>query len=77
MTLAEIGVGHEAEIVSYSFGIPLECKSKLLALGLTRKVVVKVVNESLFGDQIEIEMRGYNLALRKSEVIFINVKLLQ
>ena len=76
MTLAEVGVGHEAEIVSYSFGILSECKSKLLALGLTRKVIVKVVNKSLFGDQIEIAMRGYNLALRKSEVIFINVKLL-
>ena len=76
MTLAEIGVGHEAEIISYSFRIPSECKSKLLALGLTRKVIVKVINEALFGDPIEIEMRGYNLSLRKSEASFINVKML-
>ena len=42
-------------------------KRKLLDMGVTPGVEVKVVGKAPMGDPINIEVRGYKLTLRKSE----------
>lgn len=41
--------------------------ARILEMGLTPGVVVKVVGTAPLGDPIELEVRGYRLSLRRSE----------
>ena len=49
-------------------------RAKLLALGLTHGVQLKILNVAPLGDPFEIAVRGYHLSLRKAEVGVIKVK---
>ena len=40
--------------------------SRLNGIGLTEGTAVKVIRSAPLGDPIEIEIRGFNLAIRKS-----------
>ena len=73
MTLAELKRGDMAEILGYLMG-NAHYRAKLLALGLTRGVSVKVVGVAPLGDPFEIAVRGYHLSLRCDEVGVIKVK---
>ena len=73
MTLAELMRGDMAEILGYSMG-NAHYRAKLLALGLTRGVQIKVVGVAPLGDPFEIAVRGYHLSLRRDEVGVIKVK---
>ena len=42
-------------------------KRKLLDMGVTPGVEVKIVGKAPMGDPINVEVRGYKLTLRKSE----------
>lgn len=42
-------------------------KRKLLDMGVTPGVEVKIVGKAPMGDPINIELRGYKLTLRKNE----------
>lgn len=42
-------------------------RQKLLAMGLTKNTVIKVLRVAPLGDPIEIEVRGFSLSLRKQE----------
>jgi ferrous iron transport protein A len=46
---------------------PKELKRRLMDMGFTRGVAVKMVKVAPLGDPIEVELRGYNLCLRKAE----------
>lgn len=50
-------------------------RRKLLALGITPGCRVSVVRTAPLGDPLEIEMRGFNLCLRRSEAATINVEI--
>ena len=56
-----------AEIRGYSMG-NAHYRTKLLALGLTRGVQIKVVGVALLGDPFELAVRGYHLSLRRDEI---------
>lgn len=73
MTLAELKTGEFAEITGYTLG-NAAYRAKLLALGLTHGVQIKIVNVAPLGDPFEIAVRGYHLSLRKAEVGAIKVK---
>ena len=65
-TLDNLAVGAEATILD------LDCSSeplrqKLLSLGLVRSTAVKITEIAPLGDPINISVRGFNLALRRSE----------
>ena len=75
MTLADLKTGQMAEITGYTLGTSM-CRAKLLALGLTHGVQVKVLNVAPLGDPFELAVRGYHLSLRKAEVTGIKVRLL-
>ena len=73
MTLADLKTGELAEIVGYTLG-NARYRAKLLALGLTHGVQIKVINVAPLGDPFEIAVRGYHLSLRRDEVDVIKVR---
>ena len=73
MTMAELKAGELAEITGYTLG-NASYRAKLLALGLTHGVQLKIINVAPLGDPFEIAVRGYHLSLRRDEVGVIKVK---
>lgn len=73
MTMSELKAGEIAEITGYTMGNAVY-RAKLLALGLTHGVHVKVVNVAPLGDPFEIGVRGYHLSLRRDEASVVKVK---
>ncbi|HSV94124.1 MAG TPA: FeoA family protein [Desulfobacterales bacterium] len=66
LTLADMAPGQSARIVGYEAGNP-QYRSRLLAMGLTRGTGLRVLKIAPLGDPIEVEVRGFNLSLRKLE----------
>ena len=73
MTMADLKAGELAEITGYALG-NASYRAKLLALGLTHGVQLKIINVAPLGDPFEIAVRGYHLSLRREEVGVIKVK---
>ena len=73
MTMAELKAGELAEITGYTLG-NAAYRAKLLALGLTHGVQIKIINVAPLGDPFEIAVRGYHLSLRRNEVSVIKVR---
>ena len=73
MTMADLKAGELAEITGYTLG-NVSYRAKLLALGLTHGVQIKIINVAPLGDPFEIAVRGYHLSLRRDEVGVIKVK---
>lgn len=48
--------------------------ARIMEMGLTPGVVVKVVGTAPLGDPIELEVRGYRLSLRRSEAGHVEVE---
>lgn len=73
MTLDQLPFGQKGMITS----LKPEAKpfrKKLLAMGVTPGCEVMVVRYAPLGDPIQIQMRGFQLCLRKSEAAVINVE---
>ncbi len=51
-------------------------KKRLLGMGLTSGVEIKVIRNAPLKDPIEIEVRGYKLSIRRSEAenVIVEVK---
>lgn len=49
-------------------------RSRLGAMGLTRGVEVKFIRSAPMGDPVEIEVRGYNLSIRKEEAAIVKLR---
>lgn len=73
MTMADLRAGEFAEITGYTLG-NAAYRAKLLALGLTHGVRIRVVNVAPLGDPFEIAVRGYHLSLRRDEVGVVKVR---
>ena len=76
MTMADLKAGELAEITGYTLG-NMTYRAKLLALGLTHGVQLKIINVAPLGDPFEIAVRGYHLSLRRDEVGVIKVRKLE
>ncbi len=48
---------------------------RILEMGIIPGVLVKLVKSAPFNDPIEVSVRGYNLAMRRSEAAAIEVAL--
>lgn len=71
MNLSEISVGSEAKVTKIVGDTPIT--RRLMEMGVIPGVSLKVIKTAPFGDPIEIRVRGYNLAMRKSEAEAIEV----
>lgn len=72
-TLADLRVGMCGRVTGYDKGSK-EYRKKILAMGLIKGTEFTVNRVAPMGDPIEIEVRGYNLSLRKDEAAALTVE---
>ena len=72
-TLKELPVGSSAEIIGYQDDNPAY-RRRLLAMGLTKGAVLKLLKIAPLGDPVEVEVRGFNLSLRKVEADILKIR---
>ena len=72
MTLKEMKPGQSGQVVSIGEKGPL--KRRIMDMGITPGTAVKVIKMAPLGDPIEINVRGYELSLRKEEAARIEVQ---
>lgn len=65
MKLSEAGIGEHLRVVEVSGNGRVS--KRLTEMGLVPGVAVSVIRAAPFGDPIQIRLRGYDLALRRSE----------
>lgn len=71
MNLTHLPIGAEAKVLSVNGNNAIT--RRLMEMGIVPGVSVRVVKTAPFGDPLEIRVRGYNLAMRKSEADSIEV----
>lgn len=72
-TLADLGVGMRGRVIGFEKGSK-DYRKKILAMGLIKGTEFTVNRVAPMGDPIEIEVRGYNLSLRKDEAVALRVE---
>lgn len=71
MTLRDLKPGEEGVVARIGDRGPM--RRRIMDMGVTPGVLVKVVKVAPLGDPIEINLRGYELSLRKDEAAQIEV----
>lgn len=71
-SLDQLTVGATAVVKGFLAG-DAAYRRKLLSMGLTPGTAIRVVRIAPMGDPIEIEVRGYNLSLRKAEAGILQI----
>ncbi len=72
LTLREIGIGESCKVIKLHGEGAI--KRRIMDMGLTKGVTVKVVKVAPLGDPIEMNVRGYELSLRKADAELIEVE---
>lgn len=65
MTLRELKPGQQGIVASVGASGPM--KRRLMDMGITPGVEIRVVKMAPLGDPVEVNVRGYELSLRKEE----------
>ncbi len=73
ISLIDMAAGKGVRVIGYARGSD-GYRKKLLAMGLTVGTEFMVRRFAPLGDPIEIEVRGYNLSLRKQEAAVLLVE---
>lgn len=70
-TLDDVGVGDNVRVadIQGDDGVAI----RLLEMGLTPGIAVRVVGRAPFGDPLELEVRGYRLSIRRAEAARVTV----
>jgi Fe2+ transport system protein FeoA len=71
MTLTDLPIGSNARVTSVK-GTGRVTR-RLLEMGVIPGVAVRIVKMAPFGDPIEVRVRGYSLAMRRTEADSIEV----
>lgn len=69
--LSELCPGQKAILQAIEAPTPLA--HRLMALGLVPGTEIEVMRTAVFGDPIEVRVRGFRLALRKRDAQFLKV----
>ncbi|MFZ4731366.1 MAG: FeoA family protein [Pirellulales bacterium] len=64
-SLDQVPIGDSTRVASLDGDDPTTCR--LLELGLTPGVRVRVVRRAPLGDPLELELRGYRLSIRRTD----------
>ncbi len=72
MTIADMKINEIATIIKVEGNGPL--RLRLLDMGLIPNTVVKIQKIAPLGDPIQIQVRGYELTIRKEDAEKIQVK---
>ena len=71
LTLRDVKIGETVTVVKlYGEGA---IKRRIMDMGITKGVVIKVVKVAPLGDPLEINVRVYELSLRKADADLIEV----
>jgi ferrous iron transport protein A len=71
MTLRDLKPGEEGVVARIGDRGPM--RRRIMDMGVTPGVLIKVVKVAPLGDPIEVNLRGYELSLRKDEAAQIEV----
>ncbi len=72
MTLREVAVGNTAKVRKIHGEGPV--KRRIMDMGITKGVEIYVRKVAPLGDPMEINLRGYELSLRKADAEMIEVE---
>ena len=72
MTLDHLPIGQSREITAVGGTGALRCR--LLDMGLIPGTRVKVIKAAPMGDPIQLQLRGYELTIRKDDAAEIDVR---
>lgn len=71
LTLRDVKIGETCTVVKLHGEGAI--KRRIMDMGITKGVVIKVVKVAPLGDPLEINVRGYELSLRKADADLIEV----
>ncbi len=71
-TLKEVKVGETVTVVKLHGEGAL--RRRVMDMGITRGVTIKIIKAAPLGDPLEITVRGYELSLRKADAAMIEVE---
>jgi len=72
MKLTNVPSGESAKVIGISGNNQIT--KRLMEMGVVPGVSVRMIKSAPFGDPLEISLRGYHLAMRKSEADQIEVQ---
>lgn len=76
MNLSELKVGQKAKVLKLNIE-DKQIKRHLLDMGITRGVIVKIKKIAPMGDPIDLELRDYELCIRKADLTQIEVEVVK
>lgn len=71
MSLTEVAIGSTARVADVTGSDPTSLR--LLEMGLTPGVQVRVVGSAPLGGPLELELRGYRLSIRRHEAARVSI----
>lgn len=73
--LSDLKIGQKAKVLGIHMDKP-EIRRHLLDMGITKGTEVLIKKIAPMGDPVDIELRGYELCIRKEEMRNIDVEIL-
>ena len=73
LSIQEMEINSKGKVVGYAQGAKAYL-NKLLAMGLTKGAEFTITRVAPLGDPVEINLRGFNLTLRKAEADILLVE---
>ncbi|MBO7163739.1 MAG: ferrous iron transport protein A [Spirochaetaceae bacterium] len=74
MTLRDLKPGETAKVVTINAEGAF--KRRIMDMGITTGVSIKLVKVAPLGDPVEVTVRGYQLSLRKEEAASLEMELI-
>jgi ferrous iron transport protein A len=75
MNLTSLPIGAKGKVLSVNGNDRIS--KRLMEMGVVPGVLIRVVKSAPFGDPLEVRVRGYHLAMRKTEANQIEVQSLE
>ena len=76
MNLSELKIGEKARVLKLNIENK-QIKRHLLDMGITRGAIVKIKKIAPLGDPIDLELRDYELCIRKADLTQVEVEVIK
>jgi len=75
-TLDKLKLGQKCRVLSF-VEVPNNKRRHLLDMGITRGTVIQLKTKAPFGDPVDVIIRGYELCLRKKDMSYVSVEVIE